>query len=297
MSKNKRRRGSSEYVTRPSDSSSAAPEAPSPPAQQQGNQASASQAAGQAEAQPARQAQTMRQWLERNKIFFETIAATLLAVMAVAVSFMTWQVSRNANDLLARQTDLAAEQLAPQLVLSAHQLRPPESQYCDDEELWIDNSGPGLARELQIEHVEVVETKTTRRSPPYGPAKQSRVVTIGYYPVSIHASDAATGRLITCRAPGRNRALAELERDFRDVAEKAGLYGDLQLRRYLRVTYKGPLGAERTRYYEVCVITGQRELSQLEGEQVFAERQTALTEGALVDFAQLTPDLLLKRAQ
>lgn len=53
----------------------------------------------------------VRRFLERNKIYFETIAATLLSIMALVVSCSQTEIARKQTALSEKQTLLLEKQL------------------------------------------------------------------------------------------------------------------------------------------------------------------------------------------
>lgn len=54
----------------------------------------------------------MKDWLKRNKIYFETITATLLAMMAVIVSVIQIIIGINQTELMKLQTEFNERQIA-----------------------------------------------------------------------------------------------------------------------------------------------------------------------------------------
>jgi hypothetical protein len=52
----------------------------------------------------------LREFLTRNKIFFETVAAFLLSAMAILLSYLQWHVTNNQTDLIKIQTNLSKSQ-------------------------------------------------------------------------------------------------------------------------------------------------------------------------------------------
>lgn len=52
----------------------------------------------------------IRTWLSRNKVFFETIAASLLSLMAIIISAVQINISRQQTQLAELQTRIAQEQ-------------------------------------------------------------------------------------------------------------------------------------------------------------------------------------------
>jgi hypothetical protein len=54
----------------------------------------------------------MKKWLQNNKIFFETIAATLLSLMAIIISVVQINIAIKQNKLTEIQTELVQHQFA-----------------------------------------------------------------------------------------------------------------------------------------------------------------------------------------
>lgn len=90
----------------------------------------------------------MKEWLTNNKIYFETAAATALAAMAVLVSFTQLLVGAKQNQLVEAQLVLARQAASPNIHAAVTQIRNPETNHFDEEELRIYNLGaPALAAE------------------------------------------------------------------------------------------------------------------------------------------------------
>lgn len=62
--------------------------------------------------------ENIRKWLKKNKIFFETIAATLLSIMALIVSCSQNKIAEKQTKLAEIQTEIAKDQLAQQKKLA-----------------------------------------------------------------------------------------------------------------------------------------------------------------------------------
>jgi len=62
----------------------------------------------------------MRDWLERNKVFFETLAAVLLSLMAVVIATVQTLAAVKQTHLSELQTRTAEAQVLPQLNLISY---------------------------------------------------------------------------------------------------------------------------------------------------------------------------------
>jgi cell division protein FtsL len=56
------------------------------------------------------QGTNVRLWLEKNKIFFETVAASFLTIMAIVVSIVQINISNKQTDLLRIQTEISQKE-------------------------------------------------------------------------------------------------------------------------------------------------------------------------------------------
>src|SRR5690348_12691261 len=84
---------------------------------------------------------SFRTWLKRNKIVFETVAATLLSGMALIVGTAQWTTASRQTELLNLQTRIAEAQALPQFEIALHQKLNDETGKFDDDVLEIDNRG------------------------------------------------------------------------------------------------------------------------------------------------------------
>lgn len=86
-----------------------------------------------------------RDWLEKNKIFFETITAVFLAIMAIVVSF-------EANQIASYQTKIMKAEQSPILHFKVDEIYDPTTSNYTRDELIISNVGSPLS-EFKYDHV------------------------------------------------------------------------------------------------------------------------------------------------
>src|SRR5437879_4201252 len=89
-----------------------------------------------------------RQSLKRNKVFFETLAATLLSLMAIVVSIVQIFLAVKQNKLTQTQTEIARTQVSPQYVVTLKQSYDPVAQKYIEDEIVATNQG-GLVQDLE----------------------------------------------------------------------------------------------------------------------------------------------------
>lgn len=89
-----------------------------------------------------------RDFLERNKIFFETIAAMTLTIMAIVLAWGQLKVTKDQTEFLKQQTIIERAQTLPQFLITTHLIIDQESGRATDEEILIYNQG-NIAREIK----------------------------------------------------------------------------------------------------------------------------------------------------
>ena len=77
--------------------------------------------------------ENLRKFLERNKAWFETAAASLLSLMAIVVAVAQACTASRQTDLMALQTRITEAQALPQFEITTHQkLNPLTASYDDN---------------------------------------------------------------------------------------------------------------------------------------------------------------------
>ena len=237
---------------------------------------------------------TIRRWLTENKIFFETIAASLLSVMAIIVSLVQLDIASKQTQLLNLQTKIALQQILPQFVIKAVQILD-ETGYASDDRLIIKNVG-GIVKELKSEHAVFFEVEIYFRGGLNGDPVTLEIPITGYYDATMHNPE-GQGKVITLIGYKNNQRAAQIERDFRKYTEAKGLYGFIQIHRYVRLIYKDMLGDEHVDYYFVPLIYGAHLLSQEEGRTIFETYKQSIRDGKILEFDKLTSAQILERVQ
>lgn len=118
----------------------------------------------------------------------------------------------------------------------------------------------------------------------------------GYYDATLHNPE-GQGQVITLIGYKNNQRLAQIERDFRKYTETMGLYGFIQIHRYVRLIYRDLLGDEHVDYYFVPLIYGAHLLSEDEGISIFEAYNQSIREGKILEFDKLTSAKILERVQ
>jgi hypothetical protein len=257
----------------------------------------------------------LRGCLNTNKVFFETLAASLLAVMAIIVSLAeirqydrqnqfanqltikSNEIADSQNKLMAKQTELielqsqiALQELVPQFVITAKQI-PDETGYAVDDSIFVQNLG-GIVREIDCYHAVFLEVEFYHQDPKKGEPKKKWMPLVGYYVASV-PNPVGKGEVWVLMGNRNNERAVNLDRDFGKLAEKHGLIGFAKVYRYLRLKYRDMLGNQQTDYYYVPMIFGAYKITAQEGESIFNTHRlakwiefTTLTASDLIEFVQ-----------
>lgn len=220
---------------------------------------------------------------EDIKFCLETIAATLISIMAVLVAFSQCSISRDQTKLLKVQTDIAKRQLLPTFVISAvHQKEDSKNTYTEDK-IFIENKGFPIS-EFDCESRVVFKVELTKISESH---KKAFIPINGYYSGTIYTAN-GDGLLATIEGYKNNLKAAKLERKFSEYCREKGEIGNIDIFRFIRISYKDALEVKHIEYYDVPMIYGAYKMTSEKGKEVFNEYDEKSKHYDFPDFDQLT---------
>jgi hypothetical protein len=242
--------------------------------------------AGTSKPQPPPKAHRLastRSWLKTNKVFFDTVAATCLAVASITVAILqtgiasrTSDASEKQNALLDKQNALVTlqsriteAQAMPTFDIKIHQL-PNDAGRADDNVLTIDNSG-GPVHEFYARAIYILEITAGEKKIPYPKPVHLRIPVNDYY--SANAVTAASkGHLATIFGHGNNLAFITFSRALSASSENNNWnYANTEEITFLHIEYTDILNRPHDEYYGVAPVSGSRIISNDEGRAVFEE--------------------------
>jgi hypothetical protein len=195
-----------------------------------------------------------RSWLKENKIFFETITASLLSAMALTVAIAQWIVSSKQTSLMSLQTRIAEVQALPRFELAIHQKLNEATHTFDDNELIISNHG-GAVRNFRAEVAYFLEITSGRWNPPNG-IHHTELPISGYFTASF-ISTAGTEQLVKMVGDHNNARFANLTREMETKLDNKGLGFANPTEDFLvRLIYRDLLDRLHEDYYQVGFIGG-----------------------------------------
>jgi len=179
----------------------------------------------------------MRNWLENNRIYFETFTPLLVSLAAIAVSLASYS-------LADRQLKLSTIDTQPNFYLKELYLYDPKIKQAYESELKIYNSGADISnfKKKINSFVEIEHYNETGKVVDY-------ISIIGYYGVTFNSSD-PVGELSLTKGENNNLKYSDVYFDFQNlnVSQKYG-FVFLNLKHATKITYTNKLGENGVSYF------------------------------------------------
>jgi len=135
----------------------------------------------------------LREWLTKNKIFFETAAATLLSIMAIVFSFAQYYTTSKQTELLALQTKITESNALPQFEFKFDQKANDSVSRYRDDILIIKNKG-GPIYSFAVEAISFISIDVIAKDKLNN--SHTEIPILEYYDKSV-TTHALTGTLVT----------------------------------------------------------------------------------------------------
>ncbi|ELY5145929.1 TPA: hypothetical protein RQL13_004492 [Vibrio vulnificus] len=236
----------------------------------------------------------MKEFLTEYKIFFETIASTMIAIMAVVVSIVALNISSKANQISASSLNISRLALLPK-VSAEFRFNSAENGK-RSETLVISNSGDVMYdfhsypfAFLRLNELKLVTSENSEKTV----FLQSVVVPIlHYFPVSSYITDVNKGIISEQHIIDTNRLAPILNQFSQGYNEESKSIGGA-IQRYLFVSYVDQFGETHEKYMRFEPFGTSVPLTKEEGEKLLALHQQVKTRDALVlDYEHATLDKL-----
>lgn len=179
----------------------------------------------------------IKQFLENNRIYFETLVPAALSLSAVLVSCAAYNVSTT-------QTEIAQVAVAPNFYVSESYLYDDVRKIAYETVLEIFNEGAFLTSyDETVRSFIELEFRVKQEQ------KKVYVPLIGYYG-NFFKEIQTTGKITEARGDNNNEIYGELYSGISDY-EFANKNGSVfvQLKHYIRLSYKNQLGQEGVEYF------------------------------------------------
>jgi hypothetical protein len=229
-------------------------------------------------------ARRVRAWLKTNKIWFETVAASLLSLMAVVVSVSQSRTASKQTELLSLQTQIAEAQALPQFEVDLQQKLNDATEKFDDHVLVVRNRG-GPVHDFSSDVAYFITL--TLSGADLEPTK-SEVPVNGYFTASF-ISVASTGDLVTMIGDHNNARVFALTRDLRQVEQDRHWdFANLDEQLVVRLRYRDLLNRHHEDYYDAHPVGGGTRIADEVGKARFAKWEGATrTEFSSIRLADL----------
>jgi hypothetical protein len=214
----------------------------------------------------------VKKWIESNKIWFETVAASLLSLMAVIVSISQERTASRQTELLTIQTKIAEAQASPQFEVEMQKKRDDVSGKFDDYTLVVNNRG-GIVEGFDAQAAVFLHLVASGN----GLETLKADIPISGYFASSFPSAAGTGQLVSMVGDHNNAAVIKLSDDLRETKghERLG-FVRLSEEIVVRLRYRDLLGRRGEVYYEARFVGGGLRVSDDIGRARLVEWEGAI---------------------
>lgn len=205
-----------------------------------------------------------RNFLNKNKIFFETVTASTLTVMAIIVAVAQLVVTSEQTAYLEQQTIIGRSQALPHFVISAKQFMNEDNTFAVGDKILVYNQG-NIAYNIIVQTAVFFEFSYLYKTQ----TQDLSIPVSGYYTVQLISGD-ATGLVLTIESPNNNSKRMKIQDDLRDLAKANDKSILLDVKRYIKLSYRDIFNELHTEYYYIPLIFGSTLMDKIEGESIFA---------------------------
>lgn len=217
----------------------------------------------------------LRIWLEKYKVFFETITALLLAAMAIMVSIAQFR-------MMEKQNEISIANGIPQILATISFEKDRQGNYSDEWQV-VENEGGVIkqARTFEAMFIKVA----------YSSSRPARIQTLniplsGYYNTEF-LTGRGKGTIAKSWGKGSNKKFNDFSNEFKPLMANNNEILLVSLVRMLKILYLDIFGQQRTEYLVVDPLGGSSTVSKPEGDRIFTAYDTALDSAKYLDFSKL----------
>lgn len=200
----------------------------------------------------------IRAFLKRNKIFFETVIATIISAWALLISINTLNLTKTQTELLSIQTQIQQSDILPQLSF-VHHIISNENGTTD--QLQIYNNGKPISN---FKYDLAVFINTSGGST--FKLKNGRIPLNGYFVPQIEDIPTSNPNLIGLTIENNNW------NQFKAIQNGLSLdKTELNLDEYIKLSYTDRLTNQHTEYYNISFGLEGEQLASSTGDHIFQE--------------------------
>lgn len=230
----------------------------------------------------------IRDWLKTNKIWFETVTASLLSLMAVIVSVAQSCTASKQTELMRLQTQVAEAQALPQFEVALRPKFDSATGKYDDYILVVGNRG-GPVYDFGADAAYFIQVTI----PGVGLALMKADIPVNGYFTASFVSAAITGELVTMVGNHNNARAVEIQQELRKAADarKWG-FANTNEQVFVRFRYRDMLNRRHEDHYEARPVGGGSRMPDEVGKARFAKWEAA----PRVEFSSVRADDFFKNA-
>jgi len=239
----------------------------------------------------------LRKFLICNKIFFETVIATLLTVVLVIFGFYQNRINSGQKEIMSTQTNLTEKQIqideqqtelmTKQLEIQ-HQLNLPvfkvvssvisgeRKEFGDEDKIFVFNLGEAIT-ELTCSHAVFFDIELFPIPKSRGPLS---IPVVGYY-FTQGSTEGEPQLLIVIQGYNNNRKFVEiqrgLDRNLKILPKKTEGYSlplpeviNIIRRKYVQLDYRDRFGKPHRSYYQIAQNGQGCPMAEQDGQKIFA---------------------------
>lgn len=236
----------------------------------------------------AERTKLIRNWLKANKIWFETVTASLLSLMAVIVSIAQSRTASRQTELMSLQTQIAEAQALPQFEVAFRPKFNDATSKYDDYILVVSNRG-GPIYDFRAEAAYFIQVTI----PGVGFEPMEADVPVNGYFTASFVSVAITGELVTMIGDHNNARALEIQQELRQAADaRQWGFANMNERVFVRFRYRDMLNRRHEDFYEAHFVGGGLRIPDEVGKARFAKWKAT----ARVELSSVRPDDFFKHA-
>jgi hypothetical protein len=187
----------------------------------------------------------MKEFLERNEIYFTTICTFFLSIMAIIVSWISINIS-------GKQYDMDYFEKNPDFQIQEVFYRNPETQFVTDSKL-IFTKISGKAKNIHIDIITLVDFKLTKRDN----QSLNRTFKLDNYYYMNFLSGKNTDTIQVSAGNMNNSLFIDFQRAIEKQLEEKYQLAFCHLKTYVQISFLNFENKKKNEYYEVKSYTGE----------------------------------------
>lgn len=240
---------------------------------------------------------SIRKWLESNKIFFETIVAVGLTIMAIMLTFMSINISNNTNQIAFYETELIKMENQPILHFVMNNVFHPDnndSLYWE-EQLTINNIAKPLTK---FDYDDMIFMKIAYHASDSYVYEFVLIPINDYYFFSFQTGN-LTGKLADLRGYYNleekifnKNAVMQADGQFSDFAKNRNASGYISIIRFIKVEYKDIFENTYTEIYFVDPLGTRTHKLKKEDGKIISDYYESFWWNESLSIDNLSPNIL-----